>query len=134
MRTILTKGGFKTGYLSVDRKKDPYITLKHVVIEQRLSLCDNDYLLTELSNLEDGVEKVDHPTKFPPSTIDGVFYQELEGTKDVSDALAGAVFSAETSGKEMFSMDPDDSLTLLRNAVGKRSEVTQAQSVSFPTF
>lgn len=94
MRSLLTQQGFTTAYTSVDKAKWPYVQLKQTVLEGRLRFFDHDYLYTELANLEDHVEKVDHPDKFPPCRIEGIDQLDLKGSKDLTDGLAGALLHA----------------------------------------
>ena len=49
---ILTKKGFKTGYLSVDRTIDAYNALKEAIYEKRISMYPQDTLKGELVRLE----------------------------------------------------------------------------------
>lgn len=63
-RSILKQMGFAATYLSVDKKKDPYETLRQVIHEDRLRMFEHDYLILELINLEDTGKKIDHPPKF----------------------------------------------------------------------
>lgn len=76
----LNKRGIKSEILSVDRDIQAYETLKELIYEGRLKIYNSEILLTELKRLElvEG-KKVDHPAK---------------GSKDVSDAVAGATFNA----------------------------------------
>jgi len=70
--------GIKAEYLSVDRTIEPYQTLKELIYAGNVKCHKSDILLDELLGLEiTKANKVDHsPT----------------GSKDVSDAVAGAVF------------------------------------------
>lgn len=83
-RQLLRRAGISTKLISVDRKVEPYQDLKRVLYQDRIAICENDLLATELSNLEyiAKKDKVDHPPK---------------GSKDLSDAVAGAVHSASQS-------------------------------------
>lgn len=77
----LQRLGIEAGRLSVDRSLDPYNSLKEAIFEERLDMYEHPVLLKELSRLERDLikNKVDHPPR---------------GSKDVSDALAGAVYNA----------------------------------------
>lgn len=79
--------GIDAGQLSVDRKMDPYETLRSILQDDLIDMYEFEYLFEELSRLEiDTVKKkIDHPPK---------------GSKDVSDTLAGAVFNAVTFALE----------------------------------
>lgn len=76
----LQQKGFNAIQLSVDRTMGPYDLLKTALYEDRLKLYDYKPLIQELRELEHdrSKRKVDHP---------------LRGSKDVSDALAGCVFT-----------------------------------------
>ena len=79
----LNKQGFQAEKLSVDKDLAPYETLKEMFYSGRLKTYHNPDLFNELRRLEfvDG-KKVDHPPK---------------GSKDVSDAVAGAVYNCVTN-------------------------------------
>lgn len=83
-RLELSKSGFTTRYISMDRTTDAYDHLRKCLYEDRVDLVHSEILQTELSRLElDKVKmKVDHPVR---------------GTKDISDAVAGALWSAHTA-------------------------------------
>jgi len=76
----LRKKNIEAGNLSVDRTLAPYETLKELCYSQKIHYPYHEIFLREMERLEmiDG-KKVDHPAK---------------GSKDVSDAVAGAVFNA----------------------------------------
>ena len=74
------KKGIKSELLSVDLKTDPYDHLKTAFYEGRVVMYDYPPLLHELQQLEKDhrKNKVDHPP---------------HGSKDIADAMAGALFS-----------------------------------------
>ncbi len=76
---ILKSKGFITGYQSMDTSIVPYIFTKTAIYDKRLSIPPHPRLQRELLSLEkDNVkDKIDHPAN---------------GSKDVSDALAGVVY------------------------------------------
>ena len=78
---ILRKKGIRAEYLSVDKTVEPYNALKAAFMEKRIDIYHSDVLERELIQLEliKGV-KVDHPEN---------------GSKDVSDAVAGVCFSIQ---------------------------------------
>jgi hypothetical protein len=87
---MLRKSGIQAFYISVDRTTGPYDYLRRCLYEDRISLPDNEILTDELVTLEynedanSGKGKVDH----------------LESSsKDLSDAVCGAIENARTSGK-----------------------------------
>jgi len=80
---ILERQGYIVEHLSVDRKReerddDPYEVLKDTLYENRLIMYEYNPVIEELTRLERTIKKIDHP---------------MGGSKDVSDALAGAVFN-----------------------------------------
>lgn len=79
-RQILRKAGISTSELSVDRNTTAYDTLKELIYTERLDYYLDEVLRRELCQLElvKG-KKVDHPP---------------HGSKDVADAVAGAVYGA----------------------------------------
>jgi len=80
----------------VDRTKEPYYILRQVVNEGRLKLYLHDYLMLELVNLEDLEKKIDHPETFSVQwDVTGSMFQPEQGSKDIADSLAGAIFTAE---------------------------------------
>lgn len=78
------KAGVASKLISVDKTSDPYKTFRSALYEGRALLPDNDSLRAELISLEylADKDKVDHPPK---------------GRKDMSDAVCGAIFSANNS-------------------------------------
>lgn len=78
------KAGVASKLISVDKTSDPYKTFRSAVYEGRVLLPDNDILRQEMISLEYRADKdkVDHPPK---------------GRKDISDAVCGAIFSANNS-------------------------------------
>lgn len=87
-RLELSKAGFSTRYISLDRTTDGYDHLRKCLYEDRIDLVNSEILQTELSRLEfDKIKnKVDHPSR--------------NGSKDISDALAGALWSAHTAREQ----------------------------------
>ena len=75
---VLELRGFQTKKISVDRSPDPYIGLKHLLHDQRIELIKNELRETELVRLEQTNGKIDHPA---------------DGSKDLSDCLAGATWT-----------------------------------------
>lgn len=81
----LEGAGFKVKNLSMDRKKAPYHSFRSAVEENRLRFYRHSLLDHEIENLVEGKKKIDHP---------------VNGTKDVSDATAGAYFNAISSDEK----------------------------------
>ena len=76
--------GMRSGVLSMDRTMEAYETTRTALYDDRLDLCDNPLLQTELATLEmnAALGKIDHAPK---------------GSKDVSDAVAGVVSGVSKS-------------------------------------
>lgn len=93
-RQILAKKGFIVGHQSVE-KIEPYRTLRDTLYDDRLLLPQHDFLAAELASLEIQIKnnkaKVDHRAN--------------GGTKDVCDALCGAVCTV-LSRRETWSAIP----------------------------
>ena len=93
---LLNSQGIKAEYFSMDKDNKPYFDFRNLIFEQRWVCHKHSMLLTELKYLEqsplDG--KVDHPKKIQETEIlpDGSIKETtLEGSKDLSDGVAGAV-------------------------------------------
>ena len=91
-RQMLEKRGIQSDLVSVDRTRKPYDTLKGVLYQGKVSMYNYLVILRELKELQKtNRDKVDHPQKSPQRLKEeGLQY----GSKDVADALAGAVYSA----------------------------------------
>lgn len=88
-KQLLLQAGVDTTLLSVDRTEEPYLHVRQAMIENRISYCAYRPFITEMSNLERDLSagKIDHPAINPDGT---------EGSKDVSDAVAGVVYHCMT--------------------------------------
>ena len=84
---LMKKQGLETLMNSVDRKKDSYHMLRSAILEGRLKVPKNNILYKELVFLKEDAKKVDHPDTNPDGT---------PGSKDMADALANAIFVANT--------------------------------------
>lgn len=98
-KQILEREGIVCDYLSLDRTVEPYISFRDLVHEGRWVCHRNNMLHFELSNLEydKDKQKIDHPDKI--STIEfldggGTKDVVMMGSKDMSDATVGSVYSA----------------------------------------
>lgn len=87
---ILSQQGFIAGHQSVDTDNNPYDYTKAALYDSRLELPAHPHCQTEFLSLEqDGkTGKIDHPP---------------EGSKDLSDAVAGVVYGL-TMRREIWSM------------------------------
>lgn len=79
LRQDLILAGFKAVLISVDRTKEPYELLKNAILEDRWRGPYHPILETEFEKLIETEKKIDHPKG---------------GSKDVTDACAGSVWSA----------------------------------------
>lgn len=133
MRGILAKAGFNTVYLSVDTKRDPYDTLKQIVVEGRFQTYRHDYLMMEAVNLQDNVVKIDHPDAFDVQWRKGII-QPKRGSKDLTDSLAGALYLGETDKEHanlpMFSVE---SMQQVKPAALEKDGI-KVPEFSIPTF
>lgn len=80
----LRKAGIRSGVVSMDRDSEAYEALRRALYQDRLDYPDNEVLVRELTQLDKNEQSgmVDHPPK---------------GSKDISDAIAGALYRATTS-------------------------------------
>jgi len=76
---IVKSRGLNADHVSVDKDLTPYQVTKDCFYDSRMIMYEYEIATTELSRLEKAVDKIDHP---------------LDGSKDVSDGLAGATFNA----------------------------------------
>jgi hypothetical protein len=81
LKTLKDKG-YPAEEYSLDRTKEGYEELKDAIYDERLWCYPHPLLQRELGQLEDTGKKIDHPA-FPGAS------------KDVADALAGAVHGCE---------------------------------------
>jgi hypothetical protein len=84
MRQAFRSAGVRARIISLDRSIESYTYLRECLYEGRIAIVESDKLLNELVALEWKREsdKVDHPPR---------------GSKDVADAVCGAVWSAARS-------------------------------------
>jgi hypothetical protein len=93
---VLRKAGIRAQEMSVDRNTEPYDHLRSALYQDRVAMVENELLMQELSQLEINAEKgkVDHPPR---------------GSKDLADAVAGAVFAASQDRGTRAKTGPVDS-------------------------
>ena len=60
LQNLQTKG-YETENISVDRTRDPYLFLRHLIHNKQILLPKNEYLKGEMRRLRDNGKKVDHP-------------------------------------------------------------------------
>jgi hypothetical protein len=84
---ILAKLGFEVSYVSVDRTESSYLTLASLIQNECISYYGYPIVLKELRELRRDIHK--RKVNHPQANSDGSM-----GSKDVADALCGAVTSA----------------------------------------
>ena len=86
-RQILEEMGYSVGYQSVDRNDKAYVDLVTMLYEERLEMYDYEPFKEEIFSVihDRRRRKVDHPQRDASGSC---------GSKDVSDAVAGAVENA----------------------------------------
>lgn len=97
-RQILITQGYNVDLVSLDRTPQGYLALRSAMNDQRIGLISIDLLETELIQLQRDVQsgKIDHP---------------IDGSKDMSDSLAGALWNATLHKEDLI-----DGLELLNVA------------------
>lgn len=83
LRQQIASVGFPVvDYVSLDRKPDGYLTFQSILSEQRIAMIKLRLLESEIVRLERNnvTGKVDHPP--------------IDGSKDIADSLAGALYNA----------------------------------------
>lgn len=107
----LQKRGLQTDKISMDRTWEPYQVLKEAIYEDRVRVYDYAPLKSELQGLEADWDK--HRV-LPPRN----------GSKDVADACAGAVFSLVKH------RDQDTALPILRGVSGSGDDLAQFEALA----
>lgn len=105
---VLRKAGVRSRLVSVDRGTEPYEALRDCIYQDRLDIQpDCDMLRAELVTLEYYPEKdkIDHPPR---------------GSKDVADAVCGAVYAALKSRQVRTGTEPTNNETGERTRVRKK--------------
>lgn len=111
MRQILTAQGYKTDIISLDRSPDGYLALRSAMNDGRIGLIQIDELEVELVQLQRDVRtgKLDHPP---------------EGSKDLSDSLAGALFNASINKQGLIdNMQLFDAMLDVNEEIDPRQEM-----------
>ncbi|MBR4792555.1 MAG: hypothetical protein IK038_02710 [Bacteroidaceae bacterium] len=88
MMQLLTKLGFNVKYASVDKTKDPYLKLSSNILLGLIKMPKSKILRVELMNLQNLPKKIDHPAIV---VVDG---KQVEGGKDIADAVASSSYEA----------------------------------------
>jgi hypothetical protein len=82
VRQYLRLNSVEAKYLSVDKTKEPYYTLKDLVNTSRIIGVRNDLLIKELVGLRDLEKKIDHLST---------------GSKDIADSVVGGIWACMNS-------------------------------------
>lgn len=90
---MLEARNFKVDKQSVDRNKDAYLNWRSAIEELRLRPYRHNHMMAEAEKLLDTEKKVDHPP---------------EGSKDTTDACAGAYNNAINSDEKLTMLAPDN--------------------------
>ena len=88
MKQMLLAQGYDATIISLDKTPQGYLALRSAMNDERIGLIQIDLLETELVQLQRDIEtgKLDHPE---------------DGSKDLSDSLAGALFNATLHKQDM---------------------------------
>ena len=118
-QTLLAKG-YPYSILSVDKVSTdlichPYQYLKSTIYEGRIEMYQCDLLKKEITDLERNINtgKVDHP-------------DTKDASKDMSDAVCGALYNASKNAEE-FAYDYGESIDTVTNISGSSDAVTKEQ-------
>jgi hypothetical protein len=76
---LLTKMGYETNTLSLDKSKEPHITFRNALYEGRCELPDFKLMIKEFTDLVDKGKKFDH---------------NVNSSKDITDAVVGSHYTA----------------------------------------
>lgn len=108
-RQILKSSGFESELISLDRSPEGYITTRSCINEQRIALLQIPELEEELVNLERDNQsgKIDHPS---------------DGSKDVSDSLAGAIYNAHQYKDKYLTIDSNQFNDIINTNVEVKSK------------
>lgn len=114
LRQDLKLEGIEVALISVDRNKDAYNTLRNAVLEGRITSAKHSVAQRELKDLLETSKKVDHP-----ATASSPAEGDIRGSKDLTDAIAGAVHSCYTNmNKTNANMDVNDFISVLDKVNG----------------
>jgi hypothetical protein len=103
---ILERKGIQSNIISVDRNRQPYDTLKGLLYQGRVDIYSYLVLIRELKELRlTEKSKVDHPAE----SVQRLKEEGLKaGSKDVADALAGAIYAAVVQESDIGTSVVDD--------------------------
>ena len=126
---ILTKSGIKTEIQSVDRNTEAYDTLKEQMYKGLLDIYHHPTFIRECEELmrkDNG--KIDHPEiSYRRSIEEG----RMEGSKDVSDAVAGVTNLCVKNAKSSFSAGVVGDRTQSRIDILRRPDDAEKSKLNF---
>ena len=111
-RQIIAKRGVKTDYLSIEKDKNIYLNLKNIIITESIEGYKNPELVRELRGLRESQKKIEKGKGY---------------TDDMSDALAGAVWSCS---QDRFFKTSNEAISEIINQTGQMYQ-RQAQGPGF---
>jgi hypothetical protein len=103
MMQRLQKLGFNVEYISVDRTRMPYDTLRQIMYDRRIKLPNHKVLIKEFKELIDLGDKIDHPEQTALNRS-----RDAMPSKDCTDAVAGSVWNCaqhSDMGKNISAME-----------------------------
>lgn len=119
---ILTKGGVKSEYFSVDKTNNPYMDFRNMVFEKRWICHKHKILYIELKHLyQTDSGKIDHPQEIKDVEIksDGTIETfVMVGSKDVADAVTASVARCLANATTPVNIE------LMQNLLQKNTEKT----------
>jgi hypothetical protein len=123
----LNKSGLQSKLQSIDKKDVPYLTLRNAHFERRIATYHYDPYIEEVLYLERDIvkQKVDHPPKRP----DGG-----KGSKDVSDAVCGAVYACMTDKRAIVGVPLFDEEAVKERAVDPGEAKSQQEKSRIKTL
>lgn len=109
MKQMLLTQGYDATIISLDKTPQGYLALRSAMNDERIGLIQIDLLETELVQLQRDIEtgKLDHPA---------------DGSKDLSDSLAGALFNATLHKQDLI-----DSMQLFESAISVNDSYSAEQ-------
>ena len=110
-KQIFISNNYDASIISMDKTPQAYLTLRSAMNDKRIGLIKLDLLETELVQLQRDVQtgKIDHPR---------------DGSKDIADSLAGALFNATLHKQSLM-----DNMQLLSVAADVNEEYDPRQEM-----
>lgn len=109
LRQDLKLEGVNVDLISVDRNKEAYNNLRNAILEGRVTSAIHSVARRELKDLVENSKKIDHP-----ATASSPAEGDVRGSKDLTDAMAGALHSCYVNmNKTSANFDVDDFVSVL---------------------